>query len=249
MLVLLLTIITWFNPPLFQSGSIDPLVRQLIVEIADVEDMGRRIELVSERLLGRPYLSHPLIGSPETAEVLVTRVDGFDCVTLVETVLAIAHSESPDDFPARLSAIRYRQGQVEWRSRLHYATQWSAFNIARGILDDVTTQSASQLRLKSLDRVRGLDPHLSNYRYYPKRFFPDIAPTLLSGDIIFFVSGRPGLDTNHVGIVIRRDGQLLLRNASRSHRAVVDQSLEHYFETNRMAGFFVNRPRPLPHQR
>jgi hypothetical protein len=95
--------------------------------------------------------------------------------------------------------------------------------------------------------VRGLDPRLSAYRYYPKRSFPEIAPTLMTGDVIFFVSGSPGLDTNHLGLIVRRDGQLLLRNASRRHRAVIDEPLDQYMRTNRMAGFFINRPRPLVH--
>jgi hypothetical protein len=72
MFIFLLTILTWFGPTLCQAGGIDPLVRQLIGELAREDEIGRRIELVSDRLLGRPYITGPLLGSPESAEVLVS---------------------------------------------------------------------------------------------------------------------------------------------------------------------------------
>ncbi|MFZ4795001.1 MAG: N-acetylmuramoyl-L-alanine amidase-like domain-containing protein [Blastocatellia bacterium] len=220
----------------------DPFVRQLIAEISGIEPVSQRVEQVSERLLGRRYLTHPLIGSDTIPERLVTRVDGFDCVTFVETVLAIAYSGKPDDFTSQLRAIRYHDSRVEWASRLHYATAWSSNNVARGLLDDLTTGPDALTREKLLDRLPGLDPRLSVYRYYPKRSFSAIAPNLLSGDIILFVSGTPGLDVNHMGIIIRRNGMLLLRSASRRHRAVVDEPLEDYVRRNGMAGFIINRP-------
>lgn len=244
MLIFALTILFWLQPPPWQAEVVDPQVRQLIASVASVEAIGSRIELVSEQLLGRPYLTRPLIGSPTTREALVSRVDGFDCVTFVETVLALAAVDSPADFTRQLAAIRYRDGEIAWASRLHYATDWSAYQIGRGLLADFTTQPESLWRQKHLHRVKGLPPRHSSYRYYPKRAFPLIAPTLMTGDIIFFVSGSPGLDTNHLGIVIRRGDQLWLRNASRRQRQVVDEPLADYLRHHRMAGFFINRPRP-----
>ncbi|MEY3282123.1 MAG: N-acetylmuramoyl-L-alanine amidase-like domain-containing protein [Acidobacteriota bacterium] len=244
MLIFVLFILTWVPARPLQSVDADPEVRRLIASIASVEAIGRRIELVSEQLLGRPYLTRPLIGSPTTREALVSRVDGFDCVTFVETVLALASVDSAADFTHQLAAIRYRDAEIAWANRLHYATEWSAYQIGRGLLADITNQPESLWRQKDLHRVKGLPPRLSTYRYYPKRAYSLIAPTLTTGDIIFFVSGSPGLDTNHLGIVIRRGDQLWLRNASRRQRLVVDEPLEDYFRHNRMAGFFINRPRP-----
>lgn len=234
-----------FDLKLYLASDADDevLVQKLITAIAGFEPVSRRIEIVSGSLLGRKYLVRPLVGSPTIPERLVTRTDGFDCVTFVETVLAIAGARSLDDFMHRLVDIRYRDSRVEWRSRLHYATEWAAHNVARGLLDDVTSGPAALLRGKTLHRVPGLDPRWVTISYFPKRAFPDIAPSMMSGDIIFFVSGREGLDTNHMGVVIRRDGLLLLRNASRRHRAVVDEPLEDYVRRNGMSGFFIERPR------
>ena len=243
MCVYFISLILWLAPATLQGEKLDPVVSQLIGAVAEVREINERIELISAGLLGRPYLTHPLVGSPETTERLVTRVDGFDCVTFVETVLALAYADSPADFTRQLISIRYRDGHIDWTTRLHYATEWSAYNVERRLLDDLTGGAESRLRQHNLYQVRGLDPRPATYHYYPKRTYPTIAPTLMSGDIIFFVSGRPGLDTNHLGIVISRNGQLLLRNASRRQRAVVDEPLDDYVRANRMAGFIINRPR------
>ncbi|MBK7598701.1 MAG: DUF1460 domain-containing protein [Acidobacteria bacterium] len=64
-----------------------------------------------------------------------------------------------------------------------------------------------------------------------------------SGDIIFFTSGRNGLDTNHMGLIIRKDGKLFLRNASLHNGSVMDEELAEYFRLNKMTGFIINRPK------
>ncbi|MFZ4986019.1 MAG: N-acetylmuramoyl-L-alanine amidase-like domain-containing protein, partial [Blastocatellia bacterium] len=75
------------------------------------------------------------------------------------------------------------------------------------------------------------------------RTFARVATGLQSGDIVFFVSGTAGLDTNHTGFVIRRGDQLLLRSASRRQRSVTDQPLDDYIRRHPMSGLFINRPR------
>lgn len=227
------------------SGREDSaLIQQLIDESVRLDSIGQRIERVSGRLIGRPYITRPLIGSPTTPEQLVTRTDGYDCVTFVETVLAIVRSRNTEEFAEHLVAIRYRGARVDWRSRLHYSTQWSAHQVSSGLLTSVVIPGTDMVfRSKTLHYVKGLEPLTANYQYYPKRLFNLIAPALLTGDIIFFVSGTNGLDTNHTGFVIRDRGRLLLRSAARSRRSVTDLPLAHYLSHQGMAGFFVNRPR------
>ena len=53
--------------------------------IRDLRGLPERLERLSERWLGRPYLAFTLVGGPDTAEQLVTRLDGFDCVTFAES--------------------------------------------------------------------------------------------------------------------------------------------------------------------
>ena len=233
--------------PAQQAVSIKPddaaLVQKLIKESAGMEPVSKRIEYISGRLIGRRYVSHPLIGSATESEILVTRTDGFDCVTFVETVLAIAHAHSQDQFVKNLIAIRYRDGIVDWKNRLHYATDWAAYHCNRGLLDDVTFGPDSLVRDKTLNLVKGLDSHTAEYRYFPKNKFLKESLLLKSGDIIYFTSGRNGLDTNHMGLIIRKDGKLFLRNASLHNGAVMDEELAEYFRLNKMTGFIINRPK------
>ena len=230
-----------------QSASMKPedsaLVKKLISETAGIDPVSRRMEYISERFLGRKYISHPLIGSATDPEALVTRMDGFDCVTFVETVLAIAHARSQDQFIKNLIAIRYRDGKVEWRNRLHYATDWAAYNCNRGLLSDITNGPDSAVRDKLLSLVKGLDSHPAEYNYFPKKAFLRQSLLMKSGDIIFFTSGRNGLDTNHMGLIIRKEDKLYLRNASQSHGSVNDEELAEYFRLNKMTGFIINRPK------
>ena len=219
------------------------LLQSLIDRSRAIIPVAQRIEFISERLLGRRYLTRPLIGSSMAEERLVTRLDGFDCVTFIETVLALTYAQSPEDFTQRLAAIRYQDARIDWKSRLHYATQWSAYQIARGLLYDLTIGEETLLRSKTLYQVSGLDQRQVEFRYYPKRTFARVAPGLQSGDIVFFVSGTAGLDTNHTGFVIRRGDQLLLRSASRRQRSVTDQPLDDYIRRHPMSGLFINRPR------
>ena len=217
------------------------LIKDLVVRGSKEESVARRIDAISEAFLGRRYRTRPLIGSPRVPEVLTLALEGFDCVTFVETVLALATIQTPEEFGRQLASIRYRGSQVDWNSRLHYATVWSSYQVARGVLTRPDLRSEITHRSKLLYRVKGLDPVKADYSYYPKRLFGQIAPSLQSGDIIFFVSGTNGLDTNHTGFVIRRHDQLLLRSASRSQRGVSDQPLGEYIRRNGLSGFFVNR--------
>ena len=65
-------------------------VERLLTDARQQPTLAARMKLISARLLGLPYLKHSLIGSPTEPEQFVARLDGFDCVTYVETVLALS---------------------------------------------------------------------------------------------------------------------------------------------------------------
>src|SRR4051812_48620961 len=99
-------------------------VEQLLSKTKSQRSAGRRIESLSRHFLGTPYSINPLIGSAGTAEVFTVSLDGFDCVTYIETILALARSSSVGEFPTWLRKIRYVDGRVTWERRNHYMTQW-----------------------------------------------------------------------------------------------------------------------------
>src|SRR5947209_3364169 len=94
--------------------------RRLLNQFRDANEFGERLERISAHLLESPYLNNPLGGGPDVQESLVIRFDGFDCVTYVETALALAGSRTIDEFCDALREMRYKGGKVDWCSRNHY---------------------------------------------------------------------------------------------------------------------------------
>jgi len=214
----------------------------LLKSIRKIPDLQGRLKWISAHFLGRPYIADSLIGSAKTAEVFTYRLDGFDCVTYMETVLALAGARTPKDFVPRLKQIRYEKGRVEWRRRNHYMTDWIRNNLHQGLVRQVSVDGAIRRKERLLDAVPGLRPKKQRFSCIPKQRIQSLAPILESGDLIFFASTRRHLDIFHCGILIRDRDQLRLRHASRSQGGVVEQDLQSFLDANRMAGVILVRP-------
>jgi len=219
------------------------LIRQLIAATRPMNVIGERMKYISGQLLGLPYVRNPLIGSATEAEIFVTRMDGFDCVTFLETVLALARSKSLEDFLVTLRQIRYRNGEVDYRQRLHYLTDWASSQVQRGLLVDLTIGEDTILREKRLDWVKSVEPKMARFRYFPRHQLTLVSRWLRDGDLIYFVSGRAGLDTLHAGLLVREGDRVLMRHATRHRHKVVEQELSNFCGQTPMSGFIINRPK------
>ena len=176
--------------------------------------------------------------------MFTTSLEGYDCVTYLETVVALAHASNIDDFADSLRRIRYDKGRIEWGQRNHYMTDWIRNNLREGILRPVSIRAVPTVsKVRTLNVVRGLPARRTRMKWIPKPAFRRLEPHLETGDLIFFVSTRKNLDVFHAGIVVRVGQKLLMRHASRSQAGVVEQELCKFFKTNRMAGVMVARPR------
>jgi cell wall-associated NlpC family hydrolase len=188
---------------------------------------------VAERFIGLPYLENSLnVGEARagTPEPLVSRLDGFDCVTLVEASLAIARSlalgdPSPAGFRRELEGLRYRDGRrSDFASRLNYFSEWISNNAQRGNLVDLTPQLGGvpdPRPLTFMTTYRKAYPALADDGIFakqqaveaalaqqPRSVIPmerakDILPRLQPGDILAFTTQIPGLDVVHTGMVAR----------------------------------------------
>ncbi|MBF6570282.1 MAG: DUF1460 domain-containing protein [Candidatus Binataceae bacterium] len=205
-----------------------------------------RIDLLSRYFLGYPYKPNPLIGSAETTELFTASLDGFDCVTFIETILALARAANVDDFIEWLRKIRYEQGRLQWEWRNHYMTLWIRNNISEGIIRPVSMPGIPTLsRERVLNLVPGLAAQRTRFRCAPKASVPRLVTKLQSGDLIFFVSTRKNLDVFHAGIIVYDGKSMRMRHASRSQGMVVEQELSEFLEENRMAGVIVVRPQDV----
>lgn len=218
-------------------------VDQLLSQVKSESSIANRIEKLSRYFLGRAYRPDPLTGSASQAEVFTASLDAFDCVTYIETVLALSCARNVDDFAARLRKIRYERGSVQWRRRNHYMTLWIRNNARAGLLRPVSIPAVPTVTIdRVLNVVPGLAPRRTRMRCIPKPAVPRLARYLQTGDLIFFASTRKHLDVFHAGIIVRARDKLLMRHASRSQGGVVEQELNDFLKANRMTGVIVVRP-------
>jgi Protein of unknown function (DUF1460) len=218
-------------------------VEQLLSKTKYDRSDGIRIDFFSRHFLGRPYKPNPLIGSADTAEVFTASLDGFDCVTYIETIVALARASDVDEFTEWLRKIRYDRGRIQWDRRNHYMTLWIRNNVRKGIIRLVSVPTVPILsRERVLNVVPGLAAQRTRVKCVPKAAMPRLEPHLQSGDLIFFVSTRKNLDVFHAGIIARDGKGVLMRHASRSQGFVVEQELREFLKANRMAGVIVVRP-------
>ena len=221
-------------------------VEHLLSETKYDRSTGSRIDILSRHFLGHSYKPNPLIGSADTSEVFTASFDGFDCVTYIETILALARASNVDDFIGWLRKIRYEQGRIRWERRNHYMTLWIRNNVREGIIRPVAMPAVPIVsRERVLNVVPGLAAQRTRVKCVPKPAVPRLAAHLQSGDLIFFVSTRKNLDVFHAGIIVRDGKSMLMRHASRSHGSVVEQELSEFLKANRMAGVIVVRPQGL----
>lgn len=218
-------------------------MQQLLQAAAPFATIGERLNFFTAQFIGQPYIIHPLIGSDTEPEVFTATYDGFDCVTYLETCLALAWAKQASEVNDLLREIRYRNGNVTWKDRLHYTTDWSKYHSKRGVLTDITRGDDTLSRTKEINFLKAFAPRTITYRYFPKRKLNKVTKRLQDGDLIYFASTRKGLDTFHVGFLFWVNGKLVLRHSAKSKGGVVEQELAEFVKVNTMPGFIVARPK------
>ncbi len=115
-------------------------------------------------LLGARYEAAPLDRDAKgVSEPLRAGFDGFDCVTYVETVLALARSfargwDTAAAYVEELAKLRYRGGQPGFCARQHYFSDWAELQAGAGVLDEITTSIAGDAaNLATIRLTHGFD--------------------------------------------------------------------------------------------
>ena len=195
---------------------------------------------------GAPYQPQTLEG--EGSETLVVNLRTFDCMTFVESVIALALTikSGKAAFPAYLATlkkIRYRKGRIDgYPSRLHYFTDWLWDNGRMGFVSDITSSSGGVPVKKSLEEItrsRNDHPPLQDdtafrkmlkveavcsrrtFHFLPKENWREAEGRIENGDIIAITSNREGIDVIHVGFAVRINKKVRFLHASGKSGAVV----------------------------
>ena len=128
-------------------------------------NLNERIQYFSQLLLNKPYaltaLGEGRRGKFDQAPLY--RLDAFDCQTYVETVLALALSDSTKHFSQCLQNIRYAQGHIDYLHRHHFTSpDWNAANQQLGLLKDITETIVDQ-KLKPSARYAQAEINQANW--------------------------------------------------------------------------------------
>lgn len=217
-------------------------MNRLLKSVADESDLSNRVERISARFLGLPYVSSSLIGDLDVPEQLVVRLDAFDCVTYIETVLALARAQTAEQFEENLIRLRYKNGEVSWTKRNHYMVDWWRNNEREGLIKNITRGKAASTKIRELNLISGLPTRRVSFQVFPKRNLAQVKKLIKTGDLAFFGTTKKHLDVFHSGILIRKGENILLRHATRSVGKVVEQELTDFLTGQRMSGLVLLRP-------
>lgn len=218
------------------------LVETKIVETQGLlnADFGNTMASVGKTFLKVPYVAKTLeIGTTET---LVVNLQGLDCTTFIENVMAFSlmlkHERSSfNDFTNYLETIRYKDSKLEgYGSRLHYFTEWIRNNETKGLLTDITADIggiAIEKDINFMGTHRELYPFLKDdanfekivatekelakepFCYLPQDQIEAKEHLIETGDIIALATSIKGLDVTHTGIAVREaNGRIHLLHAS-----------------------------------
>ena len=205
----------------------------------DTMAIGDIMVRIGRRFVGADYTPHTL--DPPGPERLIVNLREFDCVTYLESVLAISRmirsgESSFQTYAAELRRIRYRNGVMDgYPSRLHYFSEWIADNEQLGLVTDVTEELGGRADEERIDfmsthadayaaldgnpdmvrEIRRIERRLSDRaRYYiGEDRIADLADGIRDGDIIAATSSVKGLDVAHTGMALWIDGRLHLMHA------------------------------------
>ena len=216
---------------------------------------GRSATRVGELAIGTPYVAFTLEeyikagGDPSRTEPLALSLTRFDCVSLVESCLAITRvaddSAAPtwERFGREMERMRYRNGErQDYTSRLHYFSEWISDGARRGLLRDLGAELGGvedSRPLRFMTEHRSSYPALANElvfqrigemerslddkprRVVPTSRIPEVSDRLETGDVLAFATTIPGLDVTHSAFAYRDpNGVLRVLHAPLSGGAV-----------------------------
>ena len=232
--------------------------------------LGEIMTELGERFVDSPYVAG-MLDEPEE-ETLICRLDGFDCVTFVESMLAMARAIKQEQYAYEtwtgfIQDQRYRDGKMDgYCSRLHFFTEWIIDNQRRGTVKNITREVGGVLLDKKIDFmtahresypriakddslfacIQDMEAGLQRAEIYyiPQDQIHEAYDQLQAGDIVATATHLKGLDVTHTGLVYDSgNGKKGLLHASSSGSVKVSPDLQAYVQGVKVTiGIIVARP-------
>lgn len=225
----------------------------------DFSRLTKNPTLIGQFFIGTPYVSNRLSRSnPE--KVYFSFLD-FDCVTFVENVLALYHSDgSKNQFELNLINYRYKDS-INFEGRNHYLTSGLEKLVKLEIVSPINHVGNSKSLKKN---IRYLSQHLTNvhidkakimaieksisnkvFYYFDSVTYFKNENSIMHGDIIAFLTTLDDLDFQHVGFVFIKDNKKYILHASQENKKVCISNLtiyEYLLKHKKLKGFQIYRP-------
>lgn len=232
--------------------------------------IGDIVATIGVSFLEAPYKAHTLEAPGE--ERLVVNLREFDCVTFVESVLALARcvklgTTTYEAFTKQLQFIRYRNGVIDgYPSRLHYFSDWIDDNETKRVVRNVapalggvplektinymSTHRSAYRQLKSAsvyNAIVNVEKQLNTRKhfYLPKDRIQLLRDRIQDGDIVGITTSVEGLDVSHTGFAYRFMGLLRFLHAPLSTGTIQisKRSLVDYLgQEQSRTGIMIARP-------
>lgn len=228
------------------AQSADELVFRQKMDLPKGETSAQTALIIAQSFIGQPYKAGTL--DAPSKEQLVCNLKDFDCWTFVETISAMTLTKNLAKptfaaFLSNLKKLRYRDGQINgYASRIHYFKEWAIKAEENKVVQDISEMIGGvpvEKEINFMTSHRDLYPHLQNnetfasvetyedklnkydFYYIPKANVRKIENQIQDGDIIAITSNIAGLDFNHEGFAIRKNGRIHLLHASQEMKKII----------------------------
>ncbi len=261
-IILLMTIVLLGQElplPQMSYADIDSLLRVTAKKGLTISE---RIDYYSKLFLGTEYSWTP---TGDGAHAIYENQPLFsftqtNCMVLCEHSLAMAISDSWDNFFNNLQQLRYRDGIIGIKTRNHYTmADWVPEN--SWILDDVTQKAGGDFT-KSLTRHIAYSDFfeqkdLADLRYIKKDAdytinyipwadIPKIKTNIRQGDIMAMIlKNKENIFSGHMILAVKVDGDLYIREASTSKMTTFQTEFDQWaasdYSRKKYCGIIVTR--------
>lgn len=224
----------------------DQSIAQKIQSRADLS-FDNRLDRFSCDFIGVPYQNDPLGEAGGIDPDPVYRFDSFDCVTYVETVIALTRAQNFKDFADQKIRVSYKDEILNYEHRKHFfeMDHKNDFTDITNNLGTVVNYITGTIDRQSFLEKR-IDSIQGNYKtekvilsYIEKNDVSKIDTKKLPRvSIVGIVQDNPGLRSkvgsdvllSHVGFLISDNGNLSIRHAGTAAGYVVDQDFKSYID-------------------